>query len=113
MNPRPTVWVLKEQMKQGANGSSPMDYSPAYEFGDVCFITDFDLPTHPDSSIAKEWRKKISDFIRIFDPDRDFVILTGSPLAIFTLGRLLDACPKVQILVWRREQNRYILTTVQ
>lgn len=113
MNNRPTVWVLKEQMRSGSSvGSSPMDYTPAYEYGDIRFITDFDLPLHPNSTIARHWYDMVRDFLKEFDPARDFLILTGQPLAMFMLGMIMGAVGVVpNILVWKREQGRYVLYT--
>jgi len=114
MNIRPTVWVVKEQIKTGSQGSSPMDYTPAYEYGDVKFITDFDMPLHPASSLHAEWHSRVRGFIKDYNPEVDFLILTGSPLAIFLVGHALSQIRSqfpIKILVWRREQGRYVLTT--
>lgn len=109
MNKRPTVWVVKEQIRQSSSGSSPMDYTPAYEFGDIKFITEFDLPIHPKSTIAEEWRQAVLRFTQELDPQRDYIVLTGQPAAIFVIGMILGYLEIVpQILVWKREQNRYI-----
>lgn len=107
---RPTVWVIKEQVKRVGGDTSPMDYTPAYEHGDLRFITQFDPPLYP-GSVDTEWHKQVGIFITEFDPTRDFLILTGSPLAIFMLGAIvakLDTKHAVNVLVWRREQSRYI-----
>ena len=109
MKTRPTVWVVKEQIRQSSVGSTPMDYTPAYELGDVKFITEFDLPIHPNSSIAQQWYQAVMRFAQEFDPTNDFVVLTGQPAAIFVIGMImghLNIVPK--ILVWKREQGRYV-----
>lgn len=109
-NTRPTVWVLKEQVINGSTGSRPMDYTPAYEYGDVRFITEFDLPLHPNSTVAKSWYESVMAFIQEFDPTHDFVITTGQPLAIFMLGMVMGTLGVVpNVLVWKREQNRYVV----
>jgi hypothetical protein len=108
-NKRPTVWVLKEQMR-GGDTRAPFDYTPAYKFGDLQFVTDFDLPIHGGSSLAREWHKNVDHCIGKMDAERDFVILTGQPLAMFTFGMKLtfsNTFPRV--LVWRREQNEYVI----
>lgn len=107
---RPTVWVLKEQMLSGMNGPRAMDYSAAYEFGDVRFITEFDLPTHPNSSVARNWYDAVHRFLQEYDPANDLIITTGQPLAIFMLGMVMGhLCIIPRILVWKREQNRYVV----
>ncbi len=110
-NKRPTVWVVKEQMKTGPHGVSPMDYSSAYEYGDLRFITEFDPPLH-QGTVREEWDKQVLKFVKEYDPSTDFVVLTGSPLAIFLVGTILGAINsqhRPRLLVWRREQSRYVV----
>jgi hypothetical protein len=104
---RPTVWVLKEQMVSG----SPMDYSAAYEYGDVEFITDFDPPVgRTRSTIGAQWRQAVLRFIDSVDSENDYIILTGAPLAIFMCGLIMaQAGIMLKILVWRREQGKYVV----
>jgi hypothetical protein len=116
---RPTVWVLKEQMRAGPNGPAPMDYTAAYEFGDIKFITEFDPPLHGKSTVLVEWHKAVACFLDEFDETRDFIIPTGSPFGIFLFGRVLgedianhEYKQPPKILIWRREQNRYVPTTI-
>jgi hypothetical protein len=108
---KPKVWVIKEQVRRSDNGASAMDYTPAMVFGELEFITEFDLPLHAQSTVATQWSKAVTAFLVSYDPAEDFIILTGSPLAIFLVGIIVgraaqSASPK--ILVWRREQGRYI-----
>lgn len=108
-NKSPIVWVIKEQSKRGDSGSSIMDYTPAMKYGEIKFITDFDLPTHQASSAAESWQKAAARFVVEVDFDRDYLILTGAPLAIFTIGLLIGATNKFpRILVWKREQGIYV-----
>lgn len=108
MNDRPTVWVLKEQVRSSSNGPSPLDYTPAYKFGDIRFMTDFDLPVYQGSSFAKAWHLAVDSALGDFDEERDYLVLTGAPLAIYTLGKkMADARLNPRLLVWRREQNAY------
>jgi hypothetical protein len=107
---RPKVWVLKEQVKQGTNGPVPIDYSPAYKFGDVQFITDFDLPARTNGTIVEQWVQKVSRCIDQMDTSRDYILLTGAPLAMFIFGlfcSMANIAPR--ILVWRREQGEYVV----
>jgi len=108
-NRGPIVWVVKEQVKRADTGSSVMDYTPAMKYGELRFITQFDLPTHPNSSVAAEWYKDVNRFLEECDDTQDFIVLTGSPLAIFVIGR---ACGMAKVfltvLVWKREQNMYV-----
>lgn len=114
-NRKPIVWILKEQVVREVTGPRPMDYTPAYEFGEIRFITTIDPPFHPSSTIGEEWNKQFARFISQFEPLIDSIILTGAPLAIARLGRAIGemrpAAP-VRVLVWRREQGRYVPTTL-
>ncbi len=105
---RPIVWVIKEQMVRDNAGSNPMDFSPAMVYGDLEFITRSDMPTHPHSGIRMNWDEDVARFIKNYDPDKDFIITTGQPVAIFMVGYALGCSGKIpRFLMWRREENRY------
>ena len=109
MDYRPTVWVLKEQVKSTTNGPVPMDYTAAYAYGNIRFITEMDLPLHPNSTVAKEWSKQVEKFMKEVNAN-DYVILTGQPLAMFLFGALCAVAEFIpNLLVWRREQSRYVV----
>lgn len=108
---KPKVWVIKEQVRSGVTGPLPMDYTPAMEYGEVEFVTEFDMPLHSSSTISSEWVKRVKAWMHVYDPDKDWLVLTGHTISIFliaaALGRTnLGTGPK--ILVWRREMGRYI-----
>lgn len=107
---RPTVWVLKEQLRAG----TPFDYSAAYAFGDVEFITTFDPPIHPKSTILDSWCINVYKFINEYDPERDYLVPTGSPLGILMLGIALGCSKRKppRILLWNRFTNLYVPTAV-
>jgi len=105
---KPIVYVVKEQMVRDATGSNPMDYSPAMAYGDIEFITRSDMPTYPNSSVRMTWNDDVARFVNAYDPDKDFIITTGQPTAIFAVGHALGASGKApRFLIWRREENRY------
>lgn len=106
MSNTPTVWVCKEQVSNG----NAMDYSPATAYGELEFITQFDIPLHRaiGSTIALRWDGDVEKFVRLYQEDRDFIICTGQPTAIFAIGWALGRMEKLpRFLVWRREENRY------
>ena len=104
----PTVFVIKEQVVRGDLGPTPMDYTPAYKFGDVQFITDFDLPLHGKGTLTLAWHKAAHHFCQVYDDSRDFIICTGQPLAIFVIGHMLGRYHKQpRILVWRPQERVY------
>jgi hypothetical protein len=106
---RPTVWVLKEQMRSAEHAARTMDYTPAMKFGDLRFVTEFDPPLHPHSTVYANWERAVSDFCHEFDETRDFIICTGQPTAIFMIGfHLANWGKKPQFLVWRRQDGQYV-----
>lgn len=106
--PKPTVWVVKEQMMRGDLGSVAMDYSPAMKFGDIEFITHHDLPLHPHSSVRNSWALDVLEFVNKYDPHRDYLVATGQPMAILMVGYYLGMAGKApQFLVWRPAENLY------
>lgn len=108
MNNRPTVFVIKEQIRRTDTGNEPMDYSPAMAYGDIEFITKTDMPSYPNSSIQVNWESDVIRFVEKYDPDHDMIITTGQPTAIFAVGHALGLAGKSpRFLMWRREENRY------
>lgn len=105
---KPVVWVVKEQVVRGAVGSNAMDYSPAMVYGDIQFITRSDMPLHPASTVRALWDEDVEDFVKKYDEERDYIITTGQPTAIFAVGHALGLEGKnPRYLVWRREEGEY------
>jgi hypothetical protein len=110
---RSKVFIVKEQVRRDATGPVPMDYTPAFKYGDVEFITSFDLPLHQNGTLTGVWMKDVRKFLQRFDPENDWIVLTGSPLAIFIVGLLMGRSEKIpRILVWKREIDQYIPYTI-
>lgn len=106
MNPR--VYIIKEQVARGESGPVVVDYTPALEWGDIEFITDHDMPLYPRSSLQATWNKRVRQFVAEYDPECDYIVTTGQPIAMFTVGWALGRAGKApRFLVWRREENRY------
>jgi hypothetical protein len=104
----PVCWVVKEQMLRSDTGSTPMDYGHAMEFGEIEFITTHDMPLHPRSQVQDAWDQAVVEFARRYDSQRDYIVCTGQPIAILTIGYALGRAGKwPRFLVWRREENRY------
>lgn len=104
----PIVWVIKEQAVRTQMGTAPMDYTPAIKFGDLEFVTEFDLPVHGKGTMMEAWAKAARTFCDQYDDARDFIVTTGQPLAIFMLGYLLGQHHKrPRILVWRPQEGKY------
>jgi len=85
-----------------------MDYSAAMEYGDIEFITSHDMPIYSRSLVQAAWSRDVMGFVNKYDPECDFIVTTGQPIAIFAVGWMLGRSNKIpRFLVWRREENRY------
>lgn len=105
---RPKVYIIKEQMVRGETGPIVVDYSAASEFGDIEFITRWDMPMYGKSSVQEVWNADVLDFVDRYNERSDYVVTTGQPVAIFSVGWALGRANKVpRFLVWRREEGRY------
>jgi hypothetical protein len=105
---KPKVYVIKEQVTRGAIGPIVVDYSPAMEYGELVFITRSDMPSYPGSRVQEVWNADVLNFVSEYDENTDFIITTGQPSAIFTVGWVLGRAGKTpKFLMWRREESRY------
>lgn len=103
------VWVVKEQIVRGDTGATVvMDYSKAEEYGELEFITSHDMPLYGKSQWQEIWNKSAKQFALAYNPNTDYIVTTGQPTAIFTVGWVLGLVGKTpRFLVWRREEGRY------
>ncbi len=67
---RPRVFVTQE---------SPHDFSRAEEFGELVFLSHQDLNNIKGSLHNEDVLSKIRGKLIAFDPDRDWLVITGSP----------------------------------
>lgn len=103
-----TVYVVKEQMVRTEAGPAPMDLTPAYEYGNIEFITKTDLPLYCNGNVMVQWAADVARFVTKYNPSTDFIVTTGQPAAIMAIGYLLGRAGKIpRFLVWRREEQRY------
>jgi deoxyxylulose-5-phosphate synthase len=103
-----TVYAVKEQNYKGAVGSHVMDYGPAAAFGELKFITSFDMPLHMNSPARAAWREEVEQFITRYESSKDFIILTGQPIAIFCIGMMLAKANKIpRFLKWQGQTGDY------
>lgn len=104
---RPTVYICEQQA---------YDYSPATVYGELRFIEAIQLapvsPGAPDTfnkRVIHQLRKELGDYI----PGHDYIIPTGSPTRMLTVGMLLaEKGDKHHILKWDARAQRYLLHDV-
>jgi hypothetical protein len=99
------VYILHEQ----AN----MDFSPAEVYGDVVFMDiEMSRMKEPSDRDQSKMRSMVQTAQR-FRPDRDFVIFTGSPVVIATMGAIMGKYhPRFRTLRWDRTSKQYIPVTI-
>jgi hypothetical protein len=103
-----TVYAVKEQNFKAMVGSQVMDYSPAAKFGELKFITTFDMPLHVNSTARGVWREEVLGFVGDYDSTKDFIILTGQPISIFIIGMMLERAKKMpRFLKWQGQTGDY------
>jgi hypothetical protein len=97
------VFVLEQQ---------PFDYSPAKAYGELVFLNTKKLapastgaPDTWNNDVVHSLRKELSDYIS----DIDYIIPTGSPSRMVTVGAVLASKGKRhRILGWDARTQRYL-----
>jgi hypothetical protein len=86
-----------------------VDYTKAQEFGDLTPITAKDLSNVPGSAINRDIVSTIVTKLRHFNPDEDFLLISGSPyvgaLCTWQLGRI--GINKFTMLRWSNQDRCY------
>lgn len=106
---KPVVYVVKEQSIRSGETVSMMNYTPAMKYGELVFITGYDLPAYGRGPATEMWQKDVKDFVEAYDPLKDFIVTTGQPASIFAVGWALGTvkkCPR--FLIWRHESASYV-----
>lgn len=95
-----TVFVVQENNR--------LDYSPAEEFGDVVFMTAEEYKPVKSSLRNVEILQRIRAMMRTFDPERDYLVLTGNPVAIgFAFHLAASRYNSFRCLQWDRFSGQY------
>lgn len=97
------VFVLEQQ---------PFDYSPAKTYGDLVFLTSKKLapsstgaPDTWNNDVVHSLRRELADYVS----DLDYIIPTGSPSRMVTVGAILASKGKRhKILGWDARTQRYL-----
>lgn len=98
---RPRVFVTQE---------TAFDFKPAEQFGDVQFLIGLDLVNIKNSEHNTRLLRELHRKLRRFSPDRDWLLIAGSPYvsaAVFLiLGQL--GVHQLQLLRWSNRDGVYI-----
>jgi len=107
------VFVTSNRMRKDfATGTLKpiVDLRPAEQYGTLNAVFDHEMePTRIDD--VRRAAERIDDF----DPEQDFVLPNGSPLATLATGMLLrdKGVDSVQTLVWDKIYMKYILGVIE
>jgi hypothetical protein len=84
-----------------------LDYSDARRFGILTSVIQRDVFPDDLPSRIDKIKAVLESRMGDFDPDADYLLLTGDPVAIFLAGALLREAKQVRVLKFDREVGRY------
>jgi hypothetical protein len=107
------VFVTSNRMrKDHATGTlKPIfDLRPAEQYGSLNAVFDHDMEPTNTADVHRA-----SDRVDDFDPDSDYVLPNGSPLATLATGMILrdKGIDTVQTLVWDKIYMKYVLGVIE
>ena len=109
----PKVFITSNRMRKDAytRELKPIvDLRPAEQYGSLVSVFDHEMDPsrHEDVLVASE---RLQDF----DPEQDFILPNGSPLATLATGMLLRGkkLESVQTLVWDKIYLKYMLNVIE
>lgn len=89
------------------------NYAPAYHFGEPLFITSLEYSAIKNSDSNLQIHANIAKAIESFNPDEDYVLLSGDPVVIaLVLHEALTEYGYVRILKWQSQDRMYIPITL-
>lgn len=96
-----TVYVTQE---------AQWDFTPAEQFGPIEFLTKDDLLNVRSSIRNRDLLSDLRHRLKSYDPERDWLIITGSPYVSAAVFMLLGlrGLRTVRILRWDNRDRRYI-----
>jgi len=97
----PIVWIPQD--------SGKVNLAPALGYGILKSFSSVDCPI---SRIGQTY-DAICDWLCTFDPDTDYLLLTGDPVLIaLCIAFLSRSGERMNLLKWDRQERRYILLTL-
>ena len=88
------------------------NYSQASKFGEPRFVTDLEFSDVKNSRSNSEIRSQITDLAEVYNPNYDYILLSGDPVILFLtgleLGKILKKHGFVRILKWSSQDRLYV-----
>lgn len=108
-NKQPRVFVTQEVR----NSRVKIDYAPARSFGQIQFLTIMDYSSDDSSIFNKVLVEELRGRLADFDPENDYVVVTGSPLVAAIVFMILrERTHRVKFLRWSNRDFQYSETTI-
>lgn len=109
----PKVFITSNRMRKDAytRELKPIvDLRPAEQYGSLVSVFDHEMdPSRREDVLVA------SERLQDFDPEQDFILPNGSPLATLATGMLLRGkkLESVQTLVWDKIYLKYMLNVIE
>lgn len=85
-----------------------LDYSDAERYGEIYFGTQFEYSPIKNSARNGVLLKDIDKAVALFNPEEDYLLLTGNPLVIgYCVHELMKKSPELRVLRYSRNDRRY------
>lgn len=89
---------------------TPHSFLEAEQFGEVCFVTKDDLNNTKGSLHNASLLRAIKLVLRDFDPEKDYIVPTGSPYVSAAVFLILGLAghKNIKVLRWNNRNETYI-----
>ncbi len=85
------------------------NYAPAHKYGEPIFITNAEYTSVRNSSSNKKIIDNISEMVKSFDANLDYVVLSGDPVIIsLTVHAILTEYGYLRVLKWHSIDRMYV-----
>ncbi|QOI69773.1 hypothetical protein IBZ20DMU1_29 [Acinetobacter phage DMU1] len=97
----PTVYVVQENPR--------MNYLPAEKFGEVKFLTASEFSASQHSLRNKQILEQVMENLSNFDPDKDYLVLSGNPIIMgFVFSLLIQKKGYLRVLWYHSIDREYV-----
>jgi len=88
--------------------SGRLNFADAERFGEIRFLTNQEYSKIKSSITNKQTLKDVKDGLSDFDPDKDFLLLSGDPILMaFSFHLAFSKAKYVKLLKWDKVAGQY------
>lgn len=89
------------------------NYAPSHKYGEPIFVTGLEYTSIKNSDNNEAIHRDIARMAGNFDPDNDYVLLSGDPVVIaLVLNAVLTEYGYVRVLKWQSQDKMYVPITL-